>query len=113
MNLFYLNTAQLGLRWMRRYYREHPQLNAKKAVAALLRAENILQNTPFAGQSYEGNESVRSYRLSGTAFSFLYTIEKNTVWIIDVRDSRGERSAVALRRFTTELRQRLKNKPKS
>jgi hypothetical protein len=37
--------------------------------------------------------------IQGTSFSLLYTVARDTVWIIDIRDQRGRRSADALRRF--------------
>ena len=107
MNLLYLDTAQAGLRWMRRYYREHPQLNAQKAVASLRRAEGVLQDMPFAGVKYEASPTVRVYPLQGTVFSFLYTVSGDTVWIIDVHDQRGFRSAEALRHFAAKLREQM------
>jgi len=108
MNIRYLDTAEAGLTWMRRYYREQPQLNAKKAVASLMRAETILRDNPFAGPAYEDSPRVRTYPLQGTVFSFLYTVTEDTVWIIDVHDQRGYRSAEALRHFIIELRQRIR-----
>ncbi|MDO6732999.1 type II toxin-antitoxin system RelE/ParE family toxin [Marinovum sp. 2_MG-2023] len=108
MNLRYFDTAEAGLRWMRRYYREQPQLNAKKAVASLMRAEAVLRDNPFAGSKYEDSARVRTYPLHGTVFSFLYTVAEDTVWVIDVHDQRGYRSAEALRHFTAELRQRMR-----
>ena len=109
MKLQYLDTAQTGLLWMRRYYREQPQLNVQKAVASLLRAETVLQGMPFAGSQYESGPEVRVYVLQGTAaFALLYTVLHDTVWIIDVHDQRGFRNAEALRHFTAELRQRMR-----
>jgi len=36
----------------------------------------------------------------------LYTMKNETIYIIDVRDQRGLRSAAALQVFTTELREK-------
>lgn len=104
MKIQYLDTSQAGLRWMRRYYRENPQLNVQKAVGALLRAEGVLQDMPFAGSKHENSTRVRTYPLQGTGFSFLYTVTDDTVWIIDVHDQRGFRSGEALSHFAAELR---------
>jgi hypothetical protein len=49
---------------------------------------------------------VREYNITGTAFSLLYSVMADNIWIIDIRDQRGLRSAEALRTFTSELRQR-------
>lgn len=108
MKLQYLDTAEAGLRWMRRYCREHPQLNLQKAVASLQRAEGVLQDMPFAGSKHEDSSTVRMYALHGTVFSFLYTVSDDTVWIIDVHGQRGFRNAEALRYFAEELRERMR-----
>ena len=109
MNLRYLATAEAGLFWMRRYFREHPQLDAQKTVFALTRAEDTLRDNPFAGARYEDSDRIRAYPLQGTVFSFLYTVSDNTVWIIDVHDQRGYRNAGALRHFTAELQKRMQD----
>jgi hypothetical protein len=57
-----------------------------------------------AGKRFEDFETVREYLVQGTLFSLLYTVARDTVWIIDVRDQRGRRSAEALRRFLRDAR---------
>ena len=104
--LRYLASAEPGLRWMRAYYRRNPQLPVAQAVDALRQAEAILRAHPEAGHRYEGHADVREWKIAGTAFSLLYAQARGTVWIIDVRDQRGLRSAEALRAFTKELRKR-------
>jgi hypothetical protein len=89
---------------MRAYYRRHPQLDIARAAVSLRRAEAILREHPAAGRRFEDFEAVREYPIQGTAFSLLYTVARDTVWIIDVRDQRGQRSAEALRQFLRELR---------
>ena len=106
MKLEYLQTAQVGARWFRSYYRQNPQLNLPKAVGALRVAEATLREHPMVGERVEGRLSVREYKISGTVFSLLYTVAVDAIWIIDIRDQRGLRSAEALRLFTSELRQR-------
>lgn len=108
MKLIYLQTAQHGAGWFRSYYRQNPQLNLAKAVAALRAAETTLRDQPMAGERMEGRIDVREYKILGTAFSLLYTFANDTIWIIDIRDQRGFRSAEALRYFNQELRQCLK-----
>jgi hypothetical protein len=105
--LRYLATAEPGLRWMRTYYRRNPQLDAARAVDALRQAEAILRAQPEAGHRYEDRADVREWKMAGTAFSLLYTVARDTVWVIDVRDQRGLRSAEALRTFVAELRRRM------
>ena len=102
--LRYLATAEPGLRWMRTYHRRNPQLDVIRAVEALRRAEAVLQAYPDAGHRYEDFEAVREFKITGTAFSLLYTVARGTVWVIDVRDQRGLRNAEALRTFAAELR---------
>lgn len=91
---------------MRAYYRENPQLRIDKAVVALRHAEALIRDPIFTAPPFEDSEEVRSKRIEGTHFSLLYTVAKDTVWIIDVRDPRGLRSTEALRTFTRELQQR-------
>jgi hypothetical protein len=109
MKLEYLQTAQLGVQWFRGYYRKNPQLNLAKAVSALRIAERTLQENPMAGERFDGFDAVREYKINGTAFSLLYTIDtihKNRILVIDLRDQRGLRSAEALHSFVQDLRQR-------
>ena len=104
MKLEYLRTSKPGLRWMREYYRCHPQLDTRRAAVPLRTAERILSGHPAAGRRFEEFETVREYLIQGTSFSLLYTVARDTVWIIDIRDQRGRRSAEALRRFLRDVR---------
>jgi len=104
MKLEYLRTSEPGLRWMREYYRRHPQLDTRRAAASLRTAETVLSGHPAAGRRFEDFETVREYLIQGTSFSLLYTVARDTVWIIDIRDQRGRRSAEALRRFLRDAR---------
>lgn len=106
MKLEYLQTSQIGLRWLRTYFRQNPELDFPKFLASLRRAEEQLKEFPGAGETFEDSEIVREYHIKGSAFSLLYTIARETVWIIDIRDARGYRSAEALRLFNRELRER-------
>lgn len=91
---------------MRSYYRNNPQLDRSKALAALQRAEQTLCEFPASGATFQDLDGVREYVIQGTAFSLLYTVARDTIWIIDVHDQRGLRSADALRLFNRELRLR-------
>lgn len=104
MKLEYLKTSEVGVRWFASYYRRNPQLDTRKAVAALRAAETSLREFPMTGVVFEGFEAVREKQILETAFSLLYTVQSDTVYIIDLRDQRGVRSAEALRQFTRELR---------
>lgn len=106
MKLEYLKTAEAGVRWFGSYYRRNPQINTRKAVAALRAAETSLLEFPMTGVKLEGFEVVREKNIAGTAFSLLYTVQFDTIFVIDLRDQRGHRSAEALGQFVRELRQR-------
>ena len=99
MRLRYLPTAEPGLLWFLDYYRKNPQLDRSRAIQALDRAEATLVSFPFSGVKYEDFETVREHKIPGAPFSLLYSVARETVWIIDLRDQRGRRSAEALRRF--------------
>ena len=104
--LRYLRTAQPGLVWMRAYYRRNPHLDLARALASLKRAEDVIREFPQSAKRFEDFESIREAKIHRTAFSLLYTVARETVWVIDLRDQRGFRSAEALRSFTAELRER-------
>ena len=106
VRLRYLPTAEPGLRWFRSYFRKNPQLDLAKAIDALRRAEAMLVEFPFSGAGYEDFEAVREHKIQGTAFSLLYSVTRETLWIIDLRDQRGQRSAEALAQFLEDLRRR-------
>lgn len=104
VDIQYLETSEPALRWFRAYYRQNPQLDRTKAIVALIRAERALSEFPVSGSIYEDFAIVREFKIRGTAFSILYTVARETVWIIDLRDQRGYRSAEALRLHAQELR---------
>jgi hypothetical protein len=106
MKVEFLQTAQPGLRWMVQYYRSNPQLNEAKAFASFAATERRMAELPPPKETFWGIEGVWEAKIQKTAFSFLYTIRGQTVFVIDVRDQRGLRSAAALRAFERELRQR-------
>ena len=106
MKLEYLQTSQVGLRWLRTYFRKNPELDFPKFLTSLRRAEAHLKDFPGAGEAFENRENVREYHIKGSVFSLLYTVARDTVWVIDIRDARGYRSAEALRLFNRELRER-------
>ena len=77
--------------------------SAKRALRA---AEQTLSEFPLVGERFEEREDVREQHILGTPFSLLYTVARDTIWIIDLRDTRGLRSAEALSVFTRELQTR-------
>jgi hypothetical protein len=110
MKLRFLETAQPGLRWFRRYYAQNPQLNRRKALAAFAAARGLIKGNRFIGHTFEGMAEVREHPIAGTHFTILYTIARDTIWVIDIRDARGLRSAEALSRFAHDLRARLRDR---
>lgn len=108
MKLEFLETAESGLRWFHRYYRENPQLRKSVALAAFRNARELIKENPFLGHAFDGMETVREYPIRGTNFSILYTVARGTLWVIDIRDARGLRSAEALRHFQHHLHARMR-----
>jgi len=104
MEITYLETSEPGLRWMHSYYHQNPQLDYDQAVTSLIKAESVLKDHLFSGRVFEDYEQVRQYQIGNTAFALLYTVERETIWIIDVQDTRGRRSAGALRAFNDKIR---------
>ena len=106
MNVVFLATAEAGLRWFKRYYKEQPQLNRDRVFAAFDAALDRLALDPFAGYPFAEYETVRELPLPKCPFSLLFTHRSDTLYIIDLRDQRGLRSHEALASFARELRQR-------
>ena len=91
---------------MIQYYRSNPQLNRTKAFASFAATERRMAELAPPKETFAGLTDVWEATIPKTAFSFLYTIRNQTVYVIDVRDQRGYRSAEALAAFDRELRQR-------
>ena len=58
---------------------------------------------PYAGQPLDGVDRIFEKKVPKTAFSILYTVHKETIFVIDIRDQRGYRSAHAIDAFSEEL----------
>lgn len=110
MDLRFLETAQQGLLWFRRYYAENPQLRKRAALAAFATARSLIKDNPFIGHPYEEMDDVREYPIGGTQFTILYTVARGAIWVIDIRDVRGLRSAEALTHFTRALRESIRGR---
>lgn len=104
MKIVYLETAIPGLRWMKRYYREQTQLDSARVFDNLKAARERLSTEPFAGRKFDDFENVRELRIAHSPFSILFTHRDDTIYIIDIRDQRGLRSADALADFTERLK---------
>jgi len=106
MQLVYLETASVGLRWFKQYYAERPELNWSVARRTLQVTTDAIKINPNSGRQFDDFENVFERQLVKTAFSLLYTVQSDNIYIIDIRDQRGLRSAAALQVFTKELRQK-------
>jgi hypothetical protein len=106
MQLVYLETATRGLQWFKQYYSERPELNWQAACTTLRATNATLKANPYSGRQFDDLQDVFECKLARTAFSLLYTVKDDTVYVIDLRDQRGWRSAAAVRAHTTELRQK-------
>ena len=103
MKLQFLQTFAHGMRWMKQYYTTRPQLNYVTAKLSLRATLQRIKSSPPAKETFDGFENVWEAKITRTAFSILYSIYGDTVFVIDVRDQRGNRSATALRHFRIEL----------
>mgnify|MGYP000633928925 FL=1 len=106
MKIQFLASSQPGLRWMMQYYRTNPQLDQKKAFQNFDVAQRRICERSPPRETFEDLADVWEVSIQRTAFAFLYTIRGDTVYIIDVRDQRGYRSAEALRSFDRELKKK-------
>ena len=106
MKIQILETAELGICWMKSYFLSNPQLNSADAFYNFNSAKKLLKEHPYTGETYEDHDGVRELNISKTAFSILYTFKLDTIYIIDIRDQRGNRSAEALKKYATELRKK-------
>jgi hypothetical protein len=106
MKIQVLETAELGILWMKRYFLSNPQLNSADAFCNFNSAKKLLKEHPYTGEKYEDHDEVRELNISKTAFSILYTFKLDTIYIIDIRDQRGNRSAEALKKYATDLRKK-------
>ena len=108
MKIRYLETTKPGLVWMKRYFQAQPQLDQTTAFENFDKAKRLLKQHPQAGEQFEDFVDVREIHITRSAFSILYSVIDDIIFIFDVRDSRGQRSAAALRKFTDELREKYK-----
>lgn len=103
MKIQFLETSQPGLSWMISYYEDNPQLDRDRAFLNFDSALEYMKDHPRKKETFGGFSDVWEKKINYTAYSFLYTIRNSTIFVIDVRDQRGHRSAEALRYFKIEL----------
>jgi plasmid stabilization system protein ParE len=106
MKIQFLESSAPGIRWMRRYFREQPQLNAKAASESYKIAKNLLKQEPYIGHVFDEIEGVFEKEISKTHFSIIYAVKDETVYIIDIRDQRGLRSSNAVRQYSQHLKKK-------
>ena len=106
MKIQFLESSAPGIRWMRRYFREQPQLNAKAASESYKNTRNLLKQEPFIGHEFDEIEGVFEKEIPKTHFSIVYAVKDETVYIIDIRDHRGFRSSNALRQYSQHLKKK-------
>jgi plasmid stabilization system protein ParE len=106
MKIQFLESSAPGIRWMRRYFREQPQLNAKAASESYRDTRNLLKQEPYIGHVFDEIEGVFEKEISKTHFSIIYAVKDGTVYIIDIRDHRGFRSGNALRQYSQHLKKK-------
>ena len=58
-------------------------------------AKQLLKEHPYTGEKYEDRDEVWELNVSTTAFSILYTLELDTIYIIDIRNQGGNRGTEA------------------
>ena len=104
MKIEYLETSRYGASWMKYYYDTHPELNGAQAYLNLEGALDYLLEHPLGGHPYNGRKDVREKSILQTPFSLLYVAKRDTIFVVDIRDSRGMRSARALREFNRKVR---------
>lgn len=106
MKIQFLESSAPGIRWMRRYFREQPQLDQKAASESYKSTRNLLKQEPFIGHIFDEMEGVFERSIAKTHFSILYTVNGDTIYIIDIRDQRGFRSSNALRQYSMHLKRK-------
>lgn len=106
MKIQFLESTAPGIRWMRRYFREQSQLNAKAASESFKKTKNVLKQDPYIGHVFDEIEGVFEKEILGTHFSILYAVKDETIYVIDIRDHRGLRSSNALRQYSLLLKKK-------
>ena len=91
---------------MRRYFREQPQLDAQAASESYKNTRSLLKQEPYIGHVFDEIKGVFERRILKTHFSILYAVKADTIYIIDIRDQRGLRSANALRQYSQHLKEK-------
>ena len=104
MKIQFLESSTPGIRWMRRYFREQPQLDKQAALESYKNTRNLLKQEPYIGHVFDEIEGVFERAISKTHFSILYTVRDEIIYVIDIRDQRGFRSSNALRQYSKQLK---------
>ena len=92
MKIHFLETSQDGLRWMLRYYENVFPAGRKNGLMNYQNAKRLLRDNPFGGHEFDKMQDIREMRVVKTPFSIIYTVQGETIYVIDIRDQRGIRS---------------------
>jgi len=106
MKIQFLESSEPGIRWMKRYFRGQPQLYLKAATKSYANTRKLLKQDPYIGHKFDEIDGVLERPISKTRFSILYFVKGEIIYVIDIRDQRGFRSANALRQYTQILRRK-------
>ena len=106
MKIQFLETANPGIRWMRRYFHDQPQLDKQAASQSYKDTKKLLKQEPYIGRIFDEKDGIFERSISKTHFSILYAVKDETIYIIDIRDQRGLRSSNALRQYTQYLKKK-------
>lgn len=82
MKIQFLESSAPGIRWMRRYFREQPQLNAKAASESYKTTKNLLKQEPCIGHVFDEIKGVFEKEISKTHFSIIYAVKGETIYIL-------------------------------
>lgn len=94
MKLRFASSSEHGLRWMLRYYERVFPAGRKGAAQNYRKAKAQLLQEPYSGHPFRDHDGVFELMIRRSYFSIIYTVEGETIFVIDIRDQRGMRPSV-------------------
>ena len=91
MQIIFLPSTIADLRWFRRYYQTVFPEGKSGAKVQYARARHALLAFPQAGHEVEGEAPMRELHIPQTAFSLVYFIERDSIIVTRLLDSRALR----------------------
>lgn len=85
---------------MLRYYERIFPAGRAQGKKRYQQAKRLLRDNPHGGHPFDGRGNIRELKIQRTPFSIIYTIDSDTIYVIDIRDQRGVRRVAGLGRFT-------------